>query len=362
MIALKHTLRGTPPQAKDSMTDAECEELATLAKISNEKDERFNAFDVINLQFWVHLVLNSRNIKGEEHNDYTGLVKDGLGMFPTRWDHPMMHPNGMFAYGPKGMPTIEALKPDGSQKSAWMTGDVNRSTENPWLASMHFLYAQVHNKRVAEHGDREQAKAETLALIARSFERVRTKYAGDTRLLSSTSLNNNNLINTHEFAFGWGRFAHSQVPAKIKRRAIFDREHKDGIDIKILRDAIDTPANKMQFGISEPMQAMTHLPKEPHQILARTLGKAVTHPQNSWEAIARAFGTDSKHAPERCPLFVAILLEAEAFDHVLGPIGATLLSFAMRDSLDSDFNELLYHPLWSDAPATDAELIDWLKK
>ena len=344
------------------MTTDEVYELIDRMKIDDVPSSVTKAISPVALQLFIHTTMNSREVDGNQVNDYTGVVCDGLGLYPIRRDHPMMHSDGRFRmYPDHGLMHSAYIHADGGQRIAFISGDIFRSTENRFLASQHLMWHVIHNKRMDVHdGDYQLAREDTLALLCKYFLDI---FLDDLQMEEGELFRDvaiQGATNTIEAHFAIARWAHAQVPSHIAGTHIFDKAPPKDIN---LDELLIAPARELNYGVSTAMSQMTHLQK-PHHIAHRTGDRHVEHEMCDWGDITHALRHHAKSTadiPPETPIWHAMLMEAEQVgDGRLGSVGRRLVADIAAFSLSARRGQGLWHTP-KDAPETQAEILDYGK-
>jgi hypothetical protein len=306
------------------------------------------------MQFWVHLIANSRvTPDGKAINDYTGRVIDGLGMYPTRGDDLMLTGDKYFALSDRGLPYI--TKGTGQNiKRPWISGDPARSSENPGLSTLHYIFALVSNRlRRDEKLNYDETKAMTMAVISNLISHTFLKYGVDISKKPDmpSRWRNLDIVNTLDFIFGWGRWTHAQVPSLTRAPGLFvPVPADDKLDLYALARASKIAANQLGYGIADSMQKMVHLPSPPHDIRDRTGGQASTHHMATFEQLGAVLGLTPEYSDgvtaTELPSWLGIL--AECKNDQLGPIGLRLVTIAAQQSFICAPDELMFQKMPDD--------------
>jgi hypothetical protein len=344
-----------------ALTHEEVYELVDKLKIDDTPSTVTKAISPVALQLFIHTTMNSRKLAdGAMVNDYTGVVCDGLGLYPTRRDHPMMHPDGRFRmHGDHGLMYSAYIHADGGERIAFISGDIFRSTENRFLASQHLMWHVIHNKRMDYHGgDYDKAREDTLAMLCLYFldvflddlEMDRDELFRDVAMTGAT--------NTLEAHTAIARWLHAGVPSHIASTHIFEPISPADIN---LADLLVAPARHLNYGVSTAMSQMMHLEK-PRHIAHRTADQHLENRQCDWGDILSAMSgkvkTTADIAPET-PIWFAMLMEAEqAGNGRLGPIGRRLVADIAAFSLSARRGQGLWHTP-KDAPSTVAGMLEY---
>lgn len=357
MIKLKNL--AAPDRRRLPMTTAECNALIEKSStVDDEKSPNTSALVPFGLQFWVHLTMNSRDIDGVMHNDYTGRVCDGNGLYPVRRDHPMLTHDGYFkVHETYGLLPVEVEK----DKMFFISGDIHRSTENRFLAAHHLLFHRIHNWRMDYHtGDYDKAREDTLA-IACTFCRellLEEIQMDESQMFSNVVVED--AVNTLECMLAIGRWAHTICPSKVLKKDIFAPVSPASIDLAKVKKE---PARNMNFGVSKAMSDMKNQ-QPPTDIRKRTLNRSTEHAICDWgtavDRYARVAKSDEAEAlPKNLPLWAGMMLEAQHNNTGrLGPVGARMLADVAASTFKAEVGQGLWHtPI--DAPSTIDEIIEY---
>ena len=342
------------------LTSSACQEIQGQFKI-DDKRGNISLGNAIWFQFWAHQALDSFEVDGEMFNRYDGM-DNGQGVYPARMDSPLLNRDGTFKVSDIGLPYLQLGEKDALPVE--MTVDAHRGNEHRTLKAFHLMAIKLHNVRMAEHGDFEQAKAETVALLNRITMNETEIVTG---LTESEILNGIKIADFHlmmEFNFGAARWAHAQMPDTVNGDPIFQKGFSSEIDLIALFK--DEKARALNLGVSTAMTQMTHV-RTPHDILERTFSRHAELNLAPYQALELAVNGNSRVktdvvVPEGCPIWPGILLEAEQTEgDTLGPVGARAVADGVGGSLlwGKGKGLGLWHPLWRNAPATTVDIIEY---
>lgn len=334
------------------LSTAACQLIRDEYKIDDGRSDSISLGNALYFQFYAHQTLDSVEIDGEMFNRYDSL-DNGQGIYPARMDSPLLTQDGYFITSEEmGLPFIAGTKKE-------LTVDAHRANENMPLKAFHLMAIRLHNKRMDEHGDFKLAKEEVIALTNRITLNETMVVTGLTEKQIFDEVVIKDAHMSLEWNFGFGRWAHAQMPESFNGQHIFTKGASKDVDLVALFE--DEMARDLNLGVTTAMTKMDHV-MGAKNILQRTFSRHSELGLPSIQELAAAYRKSLPlDIPQGCPIWPGVLLEAELTQgDGLGPLGARAVADAIAGSLRWAYpGQGIWHALWDGAPSSTVDIIKY---